>query len=171
MPRVLLVLNRLVIGGPAVVAVSLAKYLRPEFETMLVVGGRDDHEQDATHLTAELGIEPVVIPEMKRAVNWKNDRAAYKKMKSLIRDFKPDIVHTHAAKSGAIGRLAAASMKVPVIVHTFTDTFFTVISGSSKQNSLLPLSVSSQSVHQVLSLFLKNSEQSLLMNFIFVRNG
>jgi glycosyltransferase involved in cell wall biosynthesis len=124
MPRVLLVLNRLVIGGPAVVAVSLAKYLRPEFETMLVVGGRDDHEQDATHLTAELGIEPVVIPEMKRAVNWKNDRAAYKKMKSLIRDFKPDIVHTHAAKSGAIGRLAAASMKVPVIVHTFHGHVF-----------------------------------------------
>jgi glycosyltransferase involved in cell wall biosynthesis len=124
MPRVLLVLNRLVIGGPAVVAVSLAKYLQPEFETMLVVGGRDDHEQDATHLTEHLGITPVVIPEMKRAVNWKNDRAAYKKMQALIRDFKPDIVHTHAAKSGAIGRLAAASMKVPVILHTFHGHVF-----------------------------------------------
>jgi glycosyltransferase involved in cell wall biosynthesis len=124
MPRVLLVLNRLVIGGPAVVAVSLAKYLRPEFETMLVVGGRDDHEQDATHLTEELDITPVVIPEMKRAVNWKNDRAAYKKMQQIIREFKPDIVHTHAAKSGAIGRLAAASLKVPVIVHTFHGHVF-----------------------------------------------
>jgi glycosyltransferase involved in cell wall biosynthesis len=107
-----------------VVAVSLARYLQPEYETMLVVGGRDDHEQDATHLTEQLDVTPVVIPEMKRAVNWKNDRAAYKKMQSLIREFKPDIVHTHAAKSGAIGRLAAASLKVPVIVHTFHGHVF-----------------------------------------------
>src|ERR1700694_427420 len=117
MPRVLCVLNRLVIGGPAIVASYLTKYLSPEFETMMVIGGKDDHEQDATHLTAQMGIEPVEIPEMKRAVNWKDDRAAYKKMRSIIREFQPDIVHTHAAKSGAIGRLAASAAKVPVIIH------------------------------------------------------
>jgi glycosyltransferase involved in cell wall biosynthesis len=46
------------------------------------------------------------------------------KIKSLIRTFKPDIVHTHAAKSGAIGRLAAFSCRVPVVVHTFHGHVF-----------------------------------------------
>src|SRR5689334_20300345 len=124
MPRVLRILNRLIIGGPALNATYLTRYMAPEFETMLVIGGKDDHEQDATHLTEQLGIEPVVIPEMKRAIQPGNDRTAYLKIKALIRDFKPDIVHTHAAKSGTIGRLAAYNCKVPVILHTFHGHVF-----------------------------------------------
>lgn len=124
MPKVLRILNRLIIGGPALNATYLTKYMAPEYETMLVIGGKDDHEQDAMHLADRLGITPVVIPEMKRAIHPGDDRTAYKKMKQLIRDYKPDVVHTHAAKSGAIGRLAAISMKVPVIVHTFHGHVF-----------------------------------------------
>jgi len=124
MPRILRVLNRMIIGGPALNAAYLTRHMAPAFETMLVTGGRDDHEQDATHLTEALGIEPVVIPEMKRAINPAADRAAYLKMKALIRSFRPDIVHTHAAKSGAIGRLAADACKVPVVVHTFHGHVF-----------------------------------------------
>lgn len=124
MPRVLRILNRLIIGGPALNATYLTKYMAPEFETMLVIGGKDDHEQDATHLTDQLGIEPVVIPEMKRAIHPGTDRAAYLKIKALIQQFKPDIVHTHAAKSGTIGRLAAYNCNVPVILHTFHGHVF-----------------------------------------------
>lgn len=124
MPRVLRILNRLIIGGPALNATYLTRYMAPEFETMLVIGGKDDHEQDATHLTDRLGIEPVVVPEMKRAISPGQDREAYRKIKALIKDFKPDIVHTHAAKSGTIGRLAANACKVPVIVHTFHGHVF-----------------------------------------------
>ena len=124
MPRVLRILNRLIIGGPALNATYLTRYMEPEFETMLVIGGKDDHEQDATHLTDRLGIKPVVVPEMKRAISPGQDREAYRKIKALIRDFKPDIVHTHAAKSGTIGRLAASACKVPVVVHTFHGHVF-----------------------------------------------
>ena len=124
MPRVLRILNRLIIGGPALNATYLTKYMSPEFETMLVIGGKDDHEQDADHITDYLGIDSVEIPEMKRSIHPLNDSIAYQKVKALIQKFKPDIVHTHAAKSGLIGRLAADSCKVPVIVHTFHGHVF-----------------------------------------------
>lgn len=124
MPRVLRILNRLVIGGPSKNAVYLTKYMQPDFETLLVIGGREDHEQDADFLAASLGIEPYCIPEMKRPISIFNDRAAYLKLKKIIKEFKPDIVHTHAAKSGALGRLAAKHCGVPVIVHTFHGHVF-----------------------------------------------
>lgn len=124
MPRVLRILNRLIIGGPAINATYLTRYMAPEFETMLVIGGRDDHEQDANHLTAGLGVHPVVVQEMKRKIFPLQDGIAYQKIKDLIDKFKPDIVHTHAAKSGIIGRLAADASHVPVIVHTFHGHVF-----------------------------------------------
>lgn len=117
-------MNRLIIGGPALNASYLTKYMAPEFETMLVIGGKDDHEQDADHITDYLGIDAMVIPEMKRSIHPINDSIAYQKVKTLIQRFKPDIVHTHAAKSGLIGRLAADACKVPVIVHTFHGHVF-----------------------------------------------
>src|SRR5687767_14453217 len=104
MPRVLRILNRLIIGGPSKNAFYLSRYMQPDFETMLVIGGKEDHEQDADFLATAHGLEPVCIPEMRRPISFGSDYAAYNKLKKLIRDFKPDIVHTHAAKSGALGR-------------------------------------------------------------------
>lgn len=124
MPRVLRIHNRLIIGGPSINVTYLSKYMAPEFETMLVIGGKDDHEQDADHLSMELGLRPVVVNEMKRNIFPLQDGLAYQKIKSIIEEFKPDIVHTHAAKSGVIGRLAADACKVPVIVHTFHGHVF-----------------------------------------------
>lgn len=139
MPRVLRILNRLIIGGPSLNAVYLSKYMAPEYETMLVIGAKDDHEQDATHLSDRLGLTPVVIPHMKRAINLANDRRAYNEIKALIQQFKPDIVHTHAAKSGAIGRLAAAACKVPVIVHTFHGHVFHSYFSKAKTNAFISI--------------------------------
>jgi glycosyltransferase involved in cell wall biosynthesis len=124
MPKVLRILNRLIIGGPLLNASYLTKYLSPEFETLLVVGQKESHEKDANFITDALGIKPLYLPEMERSINPLKDFSAYKRMKGIIRDFKPDIVHTHAAKPGAIGRMAAHQMKVPVIVHTYHGHVF-----------------------------------------------
>jgi glycosyltransferase involved in cell wall biosynthesis len=72
----------------------------------------------------QLGLEPVIIPEMRRSINFRDDRAAYLKIKKLIQDYRPDIVHTHASKAGTLGRLAASACKVPVVVHTFHGHVF-----------------------------------------------
>jgi glycosyltransferase involved in cell wall biosynthesis len=61
---------------------------------------------------------------MKRPINPMQDLQAYQKIKSIIKDFKPHIVHTHASKAGFIGRIAAYHSNVPVIVHTFHGHVF-----------------------------------------------
>lgn len=124
MPRILRILNRLAVGGPVLNTTYLTKYLAPEYETLLVVGERESHEKSADFLTEKLGIHYTTIAGMGRAVNPISDYKAYGDLKKLIKDFKPHIVHTHAAKPGAIGRLAASAMNVPVIVHTFHGHVF-----------------------------------------------
>ena len=124
MPRVLRILNRLIVGGPVLNAAYLTHYMAPEFETILMVGQKERNEEDAEYLTKQLGITPIYLPEMERSVNGFNDLKAYKKIKRIIKEFKPDIVHTHAAKPGALGRMAAYSMNVPVIVHTYHGHVF-----------------------------------------------
>jgi glycosyltransferase involved in cell wall biosynthesis len=105
-------------------AAYLTKYLAPEFETMLLVGDREQHETDAAFVTDGLGIRPVYVPEMGRSIDPRRDYLAYKKVQAIIRSFQPDIVHTHAAKPGAVGRMAARACKVPVVVHTYHGHVF-----------------------------------------------
>lgn len=124
MPRILRIINRLNLGGPTFNAAFLTKYLAPEFETKLVSGMIDETEESSEFIIENVGVEPVYIPEMYRDINFLNDRKAYKRIKNIIREFKPDIVHTHAAKAGTLGRLAAAACKVPVILHTFHGHVF-----------------------------------------------
>lgn len=132
MPRVLRIFNRLVVGGPVLNVAYLTKYMAPDFETILVVGEKEDHEKSAEQLAYQLDIKFVTIKGMGRSINPASDYQAYRELKKLIRSFKPDIVHTHAAKPGALGRLAAASEKVPVIVHTFHGHVFHSYFNSAK---------------------------------------
>jgi glycosyltransferase involved in cell wall biosynthesis len=134
MPRVLRILNRLAVGGPVLNAAYLCKYLAPEFETILVVGEKEDHEKSATYLTDQLDIKCVTIKGMGRSISPASDYFAYRELKSLIKSFKPDVVHTHAAKPGALGRLAAAASKVPVILHTFHGHVFHSYFNAVKSN-------------------------------------
>ncbi len=132
MPRILRILNRFNLGGPSYNAAYLTKHLAPEFETLLIGGAHEPGEDSSLFIFKEMGVEPRVLPEMSRHVNFFGDREAYKKIKQIIQEFKPDIVHTHAAKAGALGRLAAHHCKVPVIVHTFHGHVFHSYFGKTK---------------------------------------
>jgi glycosyltransferase involved in cell wall biosynthesis len=124
MPKVLRIFNRFILGGPVLNALILSKYLSPDFETKLISGVKDEGEKTAEGLLHEYGITPVYIPQMRRSVNPFQDIIAYDAIRKLIKEYKPDIVHTHAAKAGALGRFAAASCNVPVIIHTFHGHVF-----------------------------------------------
>jgi glycosyltransferase involved in cell wall biosynthesis len=123
MPKVLRIINRFNLGGPTYNVAYLTKYLEG-YETMLVGGEKDETENSSTFITESLGIEPLIVKEMKRKIDPIQDIEAYKKIKRIIKDYQPDIVHTHASKAGTIGRLAAFSCKVPAVVHTFHGHVF-----------------------------------------------
>lgn len=124
MPRVLRIINRFNLGGPTYNVSYLTKYLAPEFETLLIGGEKDESEAGSYFIVQSLGLEPRIIQGMRRSLNPMNDYKAYKEIRRIIREFRPDIVHTHASKAGALGRYAAIREKVPVIVHTFHGHVF-----------------------------------------------
>lgn len=124
MPKILRIINRFNLGGITYNVSYLSKYLPPDYETLLIGGPEEVGEESSLFIPQSLGLQPTVIQELKRSINPLNDYFAYKKIIKIIRDFKPDIVHTHASKAGAIGRLAAYHCKVPVIIHTFHGHVF-----------------------------------------------
>ncbi|PKP03102.1 MAG: hypothetical protein CVU11_09545 [Bacteroidetes bacterium HGW-Bacteroidetes-6] len=123
-PRILRILNRFNLGGPTYNASLLTKYLSDNYETLLIGGPNEKNEHDSMHIPHSLGIEPLIVDSMVRSVNLYQDRKAYNDIKKIIADFKPDIVHTHASKAGALGRRAAHHLNVPAIVHTYHGHVF-----------------------------------------------
>ncbi len=124
MLKVLCIINRLNLGGPAFHVAILTKYLSKDFEVLLVAGTKQDSEESSAYIVNDMGLTFISLKEMKRSINPIADWRSYRELRKIIRDFKPDIVHTHAAKAGALGRLAAYKEKVPVIVHTFHGHVF-----------------------------------------------
>ena len=139
MVKILLILNRFNLGGPTYYAGFLTKYLGDDFETVLVGGKNGDYEESSSFILDELGVKYSLIPELQREINPYKDFIAYKKIKAIIKREKPDIIHTHAAKAGILGRMAAIEEKVPVIVHTFHGHVFHSYFGKLKTNMFISL--------------------------------
>lgn len=118
--RVLRIIARLNVGGPAIHTICLANRLRERgYETLLVSGREGEREGNMYDLAEREGVVPRFVETLGREIDPRSDLASYREICRIIHEFKPDIVHTHTAKAGALGRLAAHRCKVPVIVHTF----------------------------------------------------
>jgi len=104
---------------------AMASALSDEFDILCIAGKPLPHEHTAEHLLKMYtGFRLELIDEFKREVFLAHDYIAYKKIKSVIRQFKPDMVHTHGSKPGILGRWAARRLKVPLIIHTFHGHVF-----------------------------------------------
>jgi len=117
--RVVRVIARLNIGGPALHATLLASRLDPaRFATTLVTGTEAATEGNYLALHGQR-IPVELIPELGREIRPVQDLYTLAALVRVMRRIRPHVVHTHTAKAGAVGRLAAMLCGVPVIVHTF----------------------------------------------------
>jgi glycosyltransferase involved in cell wall biosynthesis len=121
--RVLRVIARLNMGGPALhVAYLTAGLAKRGYETTLVAGSLARGEDSMAFVADELGIEVERIEELHREISPFRDAVAILRLARLIRRLRPHILHTHTAKAGAVGRLAAllaGDARPPIVVHTF----------------------------------------------------
>jgi glycosyltransferase involved in cell wall biosynthesis len=119
------IIARLNIGGPAIhVSLATAGLQDAAFSSILVTGQVGQAEGDMAYLAHELGLEPVIVPELGREISLLDDFKSLAALIRLMRRVRPHIVHTHTAKAGFLGRLAAFLSGVPVIVHTYHGHVF-----------------------------------------------
>jgi glycosyltransferase involved in cell wall biosynthesis len=121
--RVLRVIARLNMGGPAIHVANLAAGLETRgYHTTLVAGSLARGEDSMAFLAERLGVAVVSVEELQREVSLLHDARSVLRIAELIRSERPHILHTHTAKAGAIARAAsllAGGARPPVVLHTF----------------------------------------------------
>src|SRR3954449_13439469 len=122
MTRVLRIIGRLNVGGAAIQALTLTRRLEPlGYETTLIRGAEAPREGNMDRLANELGVLPRRVGSLRRELGPRDLRALIE-ITAAVRRVRPDVLHTHTAKAGTIGRLAAmlAGDAAPAVrVHTF----------------------------------------------------
>ena len=140
--KIVRIIARLNVGGPARHVVWLSKELNDtEFQTELLAGTVPEGEEDMNWFAAENSVEPVFIEEMSRELSPKDVISLWKIYRAL-KEAKPDIVHTHTAKAGTIGRIAGFfyrlfNRKNVKIIHTFHGHIFHSYYGNLKTKIFL----------------------------------
>ena len=149
--KIVRIIARLNVGGPARHVVWLTQKLQTaEFNSVLIAGTVPDGEEDMGYFAAEHDVEPIYIPELNRDLSPKDIVSLFKIYREIRRQ-KPDIIHTHTAKAGTVGRISALIYRWftfrtligkprPVkIVHTFHGHFFHSYYGRLKTRAFLTI--------------------------------
>jgi glycosyltransferase involved in cell wall biosynthesis len=116
------IIARLNVGGPAQHVLHLTRELRDSHPTLLITGDPEPDETEFEELSE--GVPVLRVRELGRRIRFAQDVIAFVKIFRILRKVRPDIVHTHTAKAGAIGRIAAFLAGVPIRVHTFHGHVF-----------------------------------------------
>lgn len=171
-PKVVRIIARLNIGGPAIHVILLSEGLK-EYETVLVKGMEADSEGDMMDLAHERGVKPVIVDRLGRDLNVVRDLSTLWHLYRLLRKERPDIVHTHTAKAGTLGRIAARLAGVPVVIHTFhghvlsgyfspmKTRFFTLIERWLARWSDVIINVSEKCREDLLSVGIGNDKKMI----------
>ena len=131
--RVLRLIARLNIGGPAIHTTLLTERLDPtRFQSKLVTGVEAENEGHMWELMGARDWQPIVVPSLGREISPKNDLRTLQDVMRIMKRERPHIVHTHTAKAGFVGRLAARLCRVPIVIHTFHGNVFSGYFGPRK---------------------------------------
>ncbi len=140
--KIVRIIARLNVGGPARHVVWLNQALQDDkFKSVLLTGTVPEGEEDMGYFAVQHGVEPKFIPEMSRELSPKDIVSLWKVFRELWRE-NPDIIHTHTAKAGTIGRVAGflyrwLSFKRVRIVHTYHGHIFHSYYGNFKTKLFL----------------------------------
>ena len=113
--RVAAIITRLE-GGAGVLALRGATVLDPARYRVTIITGSGNHLLDPA---TAAGLEVVVEPALRTPIDPRSDLRALRSLTALLRRGRYDVAHTHTAKAGALGRMAATRVRVPRIVHTY----------------------------------------------------
>lgn len=118
--RIAHIITRMIIGGAQENTLFTCHDLKRLFddEVLLITGNAIGPEGDLLGQGRGGELRQRIVPELRRAIHPWHDLRAYQALCDVIREFKPDVVHTHSAKGGFLGRLAAWKLKVPAVIHT-----------------------------------------------------
>lgn len=117
--RIAHVITRLILGGAQENTLLSCEDLLRIYgdEVLLVTGPPLGPEGSLLERAVANGVPLALIPELRRAIHPLRDWLSYRRLTRILRDFRPDVVHTHSAKGGILGRLVASRLNVPAIVH------------------------------------------------------
>jgi glycosyltransferase involved in cell wall biosynthesis len=136
--KVLRLISRMNVGGPAIQITGLMRNLPIEtFEQKLVTGFCDKSEIDYLEVN-ELNVTRTKVEGFGRSINLLSDLKVLLAIRREIRAFNPDIIHTHTAKAGFLGRIASLlTFKRQIRVHTFHGHLLHGYFGKFKTNLVI----------------------------------
>jgi glycosyltransferase involved in cell wall biosynthesis len=116
---------RLNVGGPATQAILLTEaFQKKGYRALLLTGEVSPGEGSMEYLAHERGVQPIKVTNLSRKLSSAADLKSFWRLIQLLQRERPMILHTHTAKAGTLGRLAAMVTRVPVRVHTFHGHVF-----------------------------------------------
>jgi glycosyltransferase involved in cell wall biosynthesis len=135
--KIVHIITRLIIGGAQEnTLISCREQARRGHKVYLITGSQTGAEGTMFDKAAKMDFEVIVVADMIRSISAAADIRAYRHIKKILLDIKPDVVHTHSAKAGILGRLAGWNIKgiapfcenpdkpAPMVVHTIHGLAF-----------------------------------------------
>ncbi len=133
--RIAHVITRLILGGAQENTVLCCEDLMREYgdQVLLITGPPLGPEGSLLRRARAGGVPVELISQLRRPIHPWRDFASYRRIKRALDDFRPEVVHTHSAKGGILGRAAAWALRVPAIVHTVHGAPFHPYQGRAAQ--------------------------------------
>ncbi|HUY87194.1 MAG TPA: glycosyltransferase family 4 protein [Pirellulales bacterium] len=117
--RIAHIITRMILGGAQENTLLNCEDLLRDYgdEVLLVTGPPLGPEGSLLDRAQARGVPLKIVPSLRRAIHPWRDWTSYRALRKILRDYRPDVVHTHSAKGGLLGRAAATAERVPVVVH------------------------------------------------------
>lgn len=176
--KIVHIITRLILGGAQENTLITCKLLAERGQDVtLITGPAIGPEGEIFNQTKNQKYKVIVIDELRRAIEPIKDIISYKKIKNYLRGIKPDVVHTHSAKAGILGRFAAHRLKgewkqnLPIVIHTihglafhpyqsqWLNKFYIAIERSAAKRTDFFISVADAMTEQALAAGIGRPEQ------------